>query len=344
MVRGAFLHLPGIGPVRAARLRALGVREWRELGHQPPPGLRCGPAAWAALLAGVARCDQAWAAGDVGFFARALRGPDLWRLLAAYGERAAFLDIETDGLHHGARITVIACLWRERLHTFVQDENLDDFLDLLQQLDLAVTFNGASFDIPMIRNGFHIPELPCAQVDLRWVCYHAGWRGGLKAVERQLGLYRPPDLEGVDGAAAVELWTRWQRERCRADRDLLVRYCAADAVALRGVAGAVLERCGCPCTPWPAGEAVWADLDAELPPPARTQPLPQAPALAVVPPRPEPPAALPAASLRRPLEMPRSANTEPAARRRLRELLQRRFARGVQGGGESPGEESVTPC
>ena len=163
MVRGAFLHLPGIGPVRSARLRDLGVRDWGELGPQPPAGLRLGPASWAALLEAVARCDQAQAAGDIGFLARALRGPDLWRLLAAYGDRAAFVDIETDGLHHGARITVIACLWQGRLHTFVQDENLDEFLDLLQHVELLVTFNGASFDIPMIRNGFHIPELSGTQ-------------------------------------------------------------------------------------------------------------------------------------------------------------------------------------
>jgi hypothetical protein len=316
MVRGALLHLPGIGRVRAARLRALGVTEWGALGPQPPAGLRLGPASWAAVLEHVARCDQAVAAGDIAFLARALRGPDLWRLLAAYGERAAFVDIETDGLHHGARITVIACLWQGRLQTFVQGENLDDFLDLLQQVELVATFNGASFDVPMIRNGFHIPELPCAHVDLRWVCYHAGWRGGLKTVESQLGLRRPPDLVGVDGAQAVELWTCWERQRSRPHRDLLVRYCAADAVALRGVAGALLKRCDCPCA-WPEGDAVWADLDLALPPPAAVPALPAlaAPVRAAGPP---------------PAAVPHAVNTTSAARQRLRELLQRRFAQPLE--------------
>ncbi len=307
MVRGAFLHLPGIGPVRAARLRALGVKDWGELGRQPPAGLRFGPASWAALLDHVARCDQACAAGDIGFLARALRGPDLWRLLAAYGERAAFVDIETDGLHHGARITVIACLWQGRLHTFVRDENLDDFLDLLQQVELVATFNGASFDVPMIRYGFHIPELPCAHLDLRWVCYHAGWRGGLKTVEGQLGLRRPADLVGVDGAQAVALWTCWEQQRSRPHRDLLVRYCAADTVALRGVAGALLKQHDCPSA-WPEGDAVWGDLDAALPPPA----------VAVRPP--------PAVVAPRPGAVPGAVNSTGSARQRLRELLQRRFA------------------
>jgi uncharacterized protein len=330
MVRGAFLHLPGIGPIRAARLHALGVRQWGDLGPQPPPGLRLGPASWTALLAAVARCDQALATCDIAFLTQTLCGPDLWRLLAAYGDRAAFLDLETDGLHYGARITVIACLWHGRLYTFVQDENLDDVLDLLQEIELLVTFNGASFDVPMIRYVFHIPELPCAHLDLRWVCYHAGWRGGLKSVEQQLGLQRPADLVGVDGAEAVELWTCWEREHSRPHRDLLVRYCGADAVALRGVAGAVLQRCGCPCL-WPGGDAVWGELNDALPPPATLPPrAPRAPAggpaappqagPADVPPAPVPPHAT--------LVPPHLANTEGAARRRLRELLQRRFARG----------------
>jgi uncharacterized protein YprB with RNaseH-like and TPR domain len=341
MVRGAFLHLPGIGAIRAARLRALGVRDWSEFGPQPPAGLRLGPASWSALLDEVARCDQALAGGDLGFLAGALRGPDLWRLLAVYSERAAFVDIETDGLHHGARITVIACLWQGRLHTFVQDENLDEFLDLLQHVELLVTFNGASFDIPMIRNGFHIPELPCAHVDLRWVCYHAGWRGGLKAVEGQLGLQRPGDLLGVDGAAAVDLWTCWEQQRSRPHRDLLVRYCAADTVALRGVAGALLKHYGCPCA-WPAGDAVWHDLNEALPAPAAA-PLRWASTVAAgaraakpnedvsgiastaSPPGPGVTPS-PAPGSPRPTCIPRPANTQSAARRRLRELLQRRFA------------------
>lgn len=323
MLRGALLHLPGIGPIRAARLRQLGVQNWGDLGPRPPAGLRLGPAAWAAILAQVERCDAAFATGDIGFFARTLCGPDLWRVLAQYSERAAFVDIETDGLHYGARITVIACLWKDRVYTFVQNENLDEFLDLLQNVDLMVTFNGTSFDVPMILRWYHIPELPCSHVDLRWVCYHAGWRGGLKAVESQIGLCRPADLQGVDGAEAVELWTHWLRQGDRGDRDRLVRYCAADAMALRGVTAAVLRQCGGLAAALPAA-TVWADLDLVAPPPAppcrrATDSALASPAPPHVTPRVPPPAAQPL-----PPAPPPAAETD--ARRRLRDMLRRRFA------------------
>jgi hypothetical protein len=339
MVRGALLHLPGIGSIREARLRALGARGWADLGPQPPPGLRLSPASWAVLLEEVARCDAAFASGDIGFFARTLCGPDLWRVLAAYSQRAAYVDIETDGLGFAARITVIACLWKGRLYTYVQGENLDEFLDLLQHLELMVTFNGASFDVPMILRGFHIPELPCAHVDLRRVCYHAGRRGGLKAVEAQLGLQRPPDLVGVDGAQAVEMWLRWQRQQSRFDRDLLVRYCAADAVALRGVAEALLRGLGCGGA-LPPGDGTWDELNEAIPPPIppqRTAGVAVAESAKVAAPRPAVSSAggaavvsgVPAATAEavppaRPGEVPADA-----ARRRLRELLRRRFAQGA---------------
>ncbi|NLF19472.1 MAG: ribonuclease H-like domain-containing protein, partial [Lentisphaerae bacterium] len=267
MIRGALLHLPGIGPVRAARLRQLGVTGWPDLASRPPAGLHLGPAAWEAVLAEAARCDEAYEAGDIGFFCRRLCGCDLWRILAQYGRRAAYVDIETDGLLGTARVTVIACYWQDRLYTFVQDENLDDFLELLEHIELVVTYNGTCFDVPMILRAFHIPELPCPHLDLRRVCTHAGLRGGLKAIEASLGLPRPPDLQGVDGAEAVLLWQRWRRQGQRAARDRLVRYCAADVVGLRGVGGAILGRCdaGLPAV---SPETLWADLDEALPPPA----------------------------------------------------------------------------
>jgi len=296
-----------------------------------------GPATWDALLEQVARCDAAFAAGDIGHFARGLCGPDLWRVLASYGDRAAFLDIETDGLGGGARVTVIACLWKGRLYTYVQGEGLDEFLDLVQHIELMVTFNGASFDVPMILRCFHIPELPCSHVDLRRVCYHAGRRGGLKAVEGQLGLRRPPDLVGVDGAQAVEMWLRWQKQRSRLDRDLLVRYCAADAVTLRGVTGALLRGLGCECD-LPSGDAVWDELNEALPPPCPANAVP-APAGAPAAGPAAGPAAAPAAEAHS--SAPPSAPADPVgspgrpgtalgedARRRLREMLRRRFAQG----------------
>ena len=46
-----------------------------------------------------------------------------------------------------------------------------------------------------------------------------GYRGGLKAVERRLGLRRDPTIQDVDGFEAVYLWHRYRR----GDRSALMK-------------------------------------------------------------------------------------------------------------------------
>ena len=131
-----------------------------------------------------------------------------------------------------AHITVIVCWHGGKLHTFVEHENLDDFLDLLDEVKLLASFNGSSFDVPRILASFHIPELPCPHLDLRWPFYHRGLIGSLKDIAREAGVSRPVDLADADGMLAVQLWDCWAMQQNRAARDQLLRYCAADVLML----------------------------------------------------------------------------------------------------------------
>lgn len=238
---GAFRHLPGIGPEREKRLRARGMATWDDLLRGRPgelPGLGLSD----ALGEVVARSRRAFDERDLATLVNLLARPDQWRLLHDFHHEATYLDIETTGREE-AEITVIVALHRGTLHTYVQGENLDaGFLDLLDDTRLLVTFNGVSFDIPQIENWFHIPPISTPHIDLRWVCYHAGLAGGLKEIERALGIKRPRDLVGTDGAEAVWLWDRWCTARSPAVRTKLLRYCAADVIALDLVRAEVLGR------------------------------------------------------------------------------------------------------
>lgn len=51
-----------------------------------------------------------------------------------------------------------------------------------------ITFNGGPFDLPFIRRQFPGIKLPPAHIDLRFFLRQLGLRGGLKAIERRLGL------------------------------------------------------------------------------------------------------------------------------------------------------------
>jgi uncharacterized protein YprB with RNaseH-like and TPR domain len=83
------------------------------------------------------------------------------------------------------------------------------------------------------------------------VCRALGLRGGLKRVERQVGMDRG-ELDGVDGAYAVALWRRHLAGDRRA-LAALVRYNLEDVVNLRYLMdwayNRSLELCGGPGSP-----------------------------------------------------------------------------------------------
>lgn len=239
MIVEALLHCPGIGPARLAQLHELEIRTWSDAvqhADRIPSSYRD------AVVEECHRCLAALDNRDVAYLVERLAPQDKGRVVSEFFDRMSFFDIETTGLEHDSRITVIACWHRGRLHTFVEHENLDDFLLLLDEVTLLASFNGGSFDVPRILDSFHIPALPCPHLDLRWPCYHGGLRGTLKDIARRAGVSRPNDLQDADGALAVHLWNRWMMQEDRAARDQLVRYCAADVLLLVMVASGVAGR------------------------------------------------------------------------------------------------------
>ena len=220
-------HCPTIGPVRLALLREVGVRSWPDVlafADRLPKSFR------QRLFEESCRCLAALECGDIRFFVDRFASQDQWRILTHFIDSVSFFDIETMGLEYDAPITTIACWHDGRLLTFVEHENLDEFLALLDEVKLLASFNGSSFDVPRVLDAFHIPQLPCPHVDLRWSCYHKGLRGGLKKIATQLGIVRPVDLQDADGAIAAHLWNRWTLHNDRTARDRLLRYCSSDVL------------------------------------------------------------------------------------------------------------------
>ena len=243
VVAGALAQLRHVGAKRLAALERAGLQHWDDvLRGAPPAGFP--PTLWEHVRREAAAYLALQRAGDLRSLCRGLRTADHWRVLYEHWEEISYFDVETEGLGRDAGITVIVCLHRGRLHRFSRAEGLDGFLTLLDDVRLLVSFNGCGFDIPQVLRWFHIPELPCAHVDLRWVSYHDGCRGGLKRIERALGIERPADLEGVDGDQAVRLWQRWEARQDEVALRLLTRYCSADVVALQLVAARLLAQRG----------------------------------------------------------------------------------------------------
>ncbi len=163
-------------------------------------------------------------------------------MYADFRHNAAFLDIETTGLSPDySIITLVGILDREGYHSFVYDQNLSDLREALEQYDLIVTFNGASFDLPFIESHFGSLFRHTAHIDLRHVLNRIGQKGGLKAIERRLGVGRPSELTALDGFDAVRMWRMWELGSQGA-LDTLIRYNAEDVLSLPRLAEIAYNR------------------------------------------------------------------------------------------------------
>ncbi|MFC1744869.1 ribonuclease H-like domain-containing protein [Candidatus Riflebacteria bacterium] len=255
MIDGAFLHFPGIGPRRLHKLRQAGFLTWKSV-LTSPDSLPFAGKMRDRFIAEVHRCQNAFEVNDINYLVKKILPREQWRILGRFFERASYFDIETTGFYPTDHISLIVCYHKGRFSCYLKDRNLEDFLDLLDEVQLLVSFNGSSFDIPRLLDTFHIPCLPCPHIDIRWLCYHARFRGGLKKIEQDLGIGRPGDLLGIDGLAAISLWNDWLLHKNRDSLNLLTRYCSADVFCLKILAQKILQQNEC-FVDVPERERVW---------------------------------------------------------------------------------------
>lgn len=248
VLRRTFQLTPGIGPWRERQLWAQGVATWDDLeGRRGPAASRLDE----RLLEAVAAARSALERRDAGALAAMMPSRERWRLLADFSTEAGFLDIETDG---GDLVTAVALHDGSGPRVLLHGRDLAHLPDATRHWKLLVTFNGLSFDVPVLRRAFPGWRPPAAHVDLRHLWARLGHRGGLKRLEEAQGVGRPPHLAGLGGWDAVLLWRR-HLGGDRAALRLLVEYNLHDAVNLQALAALgynrTVEQLGLPVNPLP---------------------------------------------------------------------------------------------
>jgi hypothetical protein len=234
MLQSTFQLVAGLGPVRERRLWRAGVATWSDLALRPGPVVshRADP----LLRAAVSDAMVALRGGDVDRLAATLPASEHWRLFDAFGDDAAYLDIETgDDVWGREGISAIGFLDREGPRLLLAGRDLHLFPALARKWSLLVTFNGLSFDLPILRRAFPDWVPPACHIDLRHLLARLGHQGGLKRIETELGdlnLARPPHLRGIDGWDACNLFRRG-RDGDRTALRLLAEYNLYDVINLR---------------------------------------------------------------------------------------------------------------
>lgn len=178
---------------------------------------------------------EALESGTHQFFAPLLRMAEAWRAWPEFRHSCAYVDIETDGGRSGSSITTIGLWDGETFRCFVKGQNLADFQDAISHYSMIVTFFGSGFDLPMIQKGFRGITLDQIHLDLCPTLKQLGYKGGLKRIEKTLGIARGEDTDGLSGLDAIRLWRQYQRGD-DASLETLIAYNREDVVNLEALA------------------------------------------------------------------------------------------------------------
>jgi len=237
MIRNSFVLLNGISNNKELNLWNEGIVDWDSFVRE-------------RKISGISKkrklvynyhlyqAKQALMLDDSTYFANLLPMKEHWRLYENFKDSCIFLDIETSHVDKGY-ITCITLYDGYKPMTFVKGHNLDfkTIGEILAKHKMIVTFNGNVFDLPFLRKQFHnlIPNIPCW--DLRHSCAKLDMGGGLKQVEKILGIERKNKVvEKMYGGDPIKLWRTYMATGDDYYLELLVEYNQEDTMNLQTIA------------------------------------------------------------------------------------------------------------
>jgi hypothetical protein len=237
MIRNSFIFLENIGEKKEKNLWKKGIRTWEGfLAAERIDGI----AKWRKSYYDrqIKKAKENLYNLNSEYFYELLPRKEHWRLYEFFKEEAVFLDIETNGLEEEADVTVVGLFDGLNTKTMVKGINMDfnQLRNELKNYKLVITFNGAAFDLPFIkkRHSKVLPDLP--HFDLRFACKRIGLTGGLKEIEKRVGIRRNKVVEGIYGGDASALWRMWRGSGDDYYLKLLIEYNEEDVINLRTIA------------------------------------------------------------------------------------------------------------
>ena len=241
MIRNSFIFLERVGNRLEKNLWSNGIPDWESfLKKEDIQGLSKSRKLYYDRKLMEARKELF--NSNSAYFMNILPQSENWRLYNFFKEDSVFLDIETTGLSKNYDdITVFGLYDGLNTKTMIKGINMDYHLlkKELEKYKLIVTFNGASFDLPFIEKRYPrlLPNVP--NFDVRSITRKLGLTGGLKNIEKELGIKRRNIIEDFNGGDALTLWRMYKSTGDDYYLNLLVEYNEYDIMNLKLVA----EKC-----------------------------------------------------------------------------------------------------
>ncbi|HEV3317025.1 MAG TPA: ribonuclease H-like domain-containing protein [Candidatus Angelobacter sp.] len=242
MLQQTFIHIPGVGKQTEQGLWEHGIHCWDDADRFEKRFGFAGVKLQKKLDEYIPRSRDAIQRKDASFFQRLSTLGEAWRVFPDFADQCVYLDIETTGLSSVFdNVTMVGLYDGRKYNVYIEGHNLADFQAELKKYSVVVTYNGSGFDLRFLRLAFPNLTLPPIHIDLRWTSKRLGLTGGLKEVERHLGISRPDEVAEIGGFEATVLWSKHLRGD-KAALDQLVQYNTEDVVHLKAIMEMTYDR------------------------------------------------------------------------------------------------------
>lgn len=229
-LENSFIVIPGFGEKTERKLWKKGVTHWDQV--ENTDHVTAGQRTKAKEFIEKARKNLE--VSNTPFFNNQIDSKHFWRLYKNFEENACFYDIETTGLDKQRnKVTTVSFYRNGESKTLVRGQDLtaENLQKEIFESDIFVSFNGKRFDQPFLEHNFDV-SFDKPHIDLMYPCKRIGLSGGLKPIEKEVGIARD-DVEDVEGREAVRLWKKYEKNNDEAALEKLVLYNQYDAENLK---------------------------------------------------------------------------------------------------------------
>ncbi|MBI4684950.1 MAG: ribonuclease H-like domain-containing protein [Nitrospirae bacterium] len=244
MIKNTFSILNGIGEKLERRLWGDGILKWEDFIYahdinfiSPNKKLFFDE----TLSSALSELENS----NASYFAETVKRREHWRLFEVFKRDAVCLDIETNGFmpDKGGYVTVVGLYDGFDYRCLVKGNGLnpENLKKEISGYKYLITFYGAAFDIPFLLRTMPEIKFDMPHFDICFSVKRLGFKGGLKALESEIGIERAEAVRGMNGYDAVKLWEHAKGGSTEA-RDLLIFYNREDTVNLFHMAEIIYQR------------------------------------------------------------------------------------------------------
>jgi uncharacterized protein len=243
MIETCFTIFEGISEKTEATIKIQGIKDWNAfLKKDTIKGISSKRKAF--YNSRILSLKQALRKDDISLLATHIPLHKQWMLYKYYKEDALFIDIEVTGVKKDDYVFLIAIYDGINTKLMIRDINLNlqELKKFLAKYPMLISFNGTVHDIPFLKKRY--PDLfsDVLHMDLRFLTQKISFRGGLKKIEKLLGIKRTEIQEKYRSGDIKRLWRMWKGSGDKYYLNLLIEYAEDDVISLKKIAECTIDR------------------------------------------------------------------------------------------------------